>query len=762
MKKIAALLLLLLLAVWAEGADALILNTGPSQNPNVTAVNKGGTGLNTNPSNGQLLIGNTAQQGYNLATLTGGPGVTISNGPGSISISISGLATIATTGNAGDLVGLLSTSQLPSFTGGDVVSSGGTQVLTIQAGHVTNTMLAGGITAANLVGTDINHVGTLTAGATGSGFTIALGSSTISGALTGTNGGTGQTSISAAFASFFETAATTLGDLVYGGASGAPTRLAGNTTATKKFLRETGNGSNAAAPAWDTVVASDLPNAASDGTTKGVVTFNTTDFSCSSGVCDTIQAIASSSTPTFGGLTLNGTLAMGANNITMSGSLGATGTRLTKGWFTDLQVTNAIAGSVTGNAATATALANARTIGGTSFDGTANITVASATGGFAVTGGTLSASGLGTFATVDIGSTAAATTGSVLDISHATSSMILPTGTTAQRPTPTAGMLRYNSDTPGLEAYYSSTWNALGAGGGGGGTIGGGTGSTNNAILLASGTGGATIKGSLATIDTSGNINIPTGTNYEINGSQIAAANLSDGNSGTGNVVHVTSATLVTPTLGVASATSLAASGIGTFATVDIGSTAAVSTGTVLDMSHANTSMLLPTGTSGQRPTGIAGMCRYNSSTPAIECFYSSAWNTLGSGGGGGGASLSANNTWTAGQAVTPDTATSCGTQSAAGTMTPNFAISNSCDATFGAGNLTIANPTNVIAGQVYVIDLTQDATGGRTVTWGSEYKWGGATAPTLSTGGADVDEIVCRAKTTTFLVCAMVAVNAH
>lgn len=38
-------------------------------------------------------------------------------------------------------------------------------------------------------------------------------------------------------------------------------------------------------------------------------------------------------------------------DIFSTGSLGATGSRLVKGWFVDLQVTNAIAGSVTGNAA---------------------------------------------------------------------------------------------------------------------------------------------------------------------------------------------------------------------------------------------------------------------------------------------------------------------------------------------------------------------------------------------------------------------------
>ena len=61
------------------------------------------------------------------------------------------------------------------------------------------------------------------------------------------------------------------------------------------------------------------------------------------------------------------------NYTSASGDIGLTGTRITKGWFTDLEVTNAIAGSITGNAATATALETARDIGGVSFDGTASI-----------------------------------------------------------------------------------------------------------------------------------------------------------------------------------------------------------------------------------------------------------------------------------------------------------------------------------------------------------------------------------------------------
>ena len=61
-------------------------------------------------------------------------------------------------------------------------------------------------------------------------------------------------------------------------------------------------------------------------------------------------------------------------------------------------------GALTGNASTATALANARTIGGVSFDGTGNITVASATGGFTVSGGNLA---LGTNSLTLTGSIAA-------------------------------------------------------------------------------------------------------------------------------------------------------------------------------------------------------------------------------------------------------------------------------------------------------------------------------------------------------------------
>lgn len=85
-----------------------------------------------------------------------------------------------------------------------------------------------------------------------------------------------------------------------------------------------------------------------------------------------------------GGFTVSGgDLALGANNLTMTGSIGATGARVTKVWATDMTVTNAITGSITGLAGTATALATARAIYGNNFDGTAALAqvIASTYGG---------------------------------------------------------------------------------------------------------------------------------------------------------------------------------------------------------------------------------------------------------------------------------------------------------------------------------------------------------------------------------------------
>ena len=54
---------------------------------------------------------------------------------------------------------------------------------------------------------------------------------------------------------------------------------------------------------------------------------------------------------------------------------------------------------------------------------------------------------------------------SVLNLSGNTDAVGLPKGTQAQRPTPVAGMLRFNTETSGFEGYDGTEWGKIGGGG---------------------------------------------------------------------------------------------------------------------------------------------------------------------------------------------------------------------------------------------------------------------------------------------------------
>ena len=78
-------------------------------------------------------------------------------------------------------------------------------------------------------------------------------------------------------------------------------------------------------------------------------------------------------------------------------------------------------------------------------------------------------------------------------------------------------------------------------------------------------------------------------------------------------------------------------------------------------------------------------------------------------------------------------------------TVTPDLAVSNNFTLT-PAQNTTIANPTNITAGQSGSIFIVQDGTGSRTAAWGSYWDFAGGVAPTLTTtaaGGDRVDYVV-------------------
>lgn len=96
---------------------------------------------------------------------------------------------------------------------------------------------------------------------------------------------------------------------------------------------------------------------------------------------------------------------------------------------------------------------------------------------------------------------------------------------------------------------------------------------------------------------------------------------------------------------------------------------------------------------------------------------------------------LNAFNTWSKSQGVSQVSLTD--------------AVNIATDASLGnvftvtlAGPRTLDNPTNLIAGFTYIWNINQDATGGRTLAFGSLFKFPGGTLPTLSTGANAKDTL--------------------
>ena len=74
-------------------------------------------------------------------------------------------------------------------------------------------------------------------------------------------------------------------------------------------------------------------------------------------------------------------------------------------------------------------------------------------------------------------------------------------------------------------------------------------------------------------------------------------------------------------------------------------------------------------------------------------------------------------------------------------TIATDLALSNNFSVTL-AGNRTLGQPTNQVAGQSGSFFITQDGTGSRTLAYHADFKWAGGTAPTLSTAANSVDRI--------------------
>ncbi|MDA9041480.1 tail fiber domain-containing protein [Gammaproteobacteria bacterium] len=206
-------------------------------------------------------------------------------------------------------------------------------------------------------------------------------------------------------------------------------------------------------------------------TIHGVSFDGTANIDLSEVIADTVGAMVSSNTET------NITVAYQDDDNTLDFTIGTlnqdtTGNAATA---TALETARTIGGtSFDGTAniavnlsATATALATARTIGGVSFDGTANIVpttfnAATFSGDLNVDSGVLFAD----VSTNRVGINQASPDVS-LDVGSNTDAIHVPSGTTAERPaSPAAGYFRYNSTTGDFEGY-TDAWGAIAGGGGG-------------------------------------------------------------------------------------------------------------------------------------------------------------------------------------------------------------------------------------------------------------------------------------------------------
>jgi len=116
-----------------------------------------------------------------------------------------------------------------------------------------------------------------------------------------------------------------------------------------------------------------------------------------------------------------------------------------------------------------------------------------------------------------------------------------------------------------------------------------------------------------------------------------------------------------------------------------------------------------------------------------------------------GAATLTAAQTYTAGQRGEITTLTDAASISIDLAASNNFAV-------VLAGNRTLANPTNVVAGQSGSIFISQDGTGSRTLAYGSQYDFAGGTAPTLTTTASAVDRIDMIVRNSTSIHCVFTA----
>jgi hypothetical protein len=198
-----------------------------------------------------------------------------------------------------------------------------------------------------------------TGAATLTGVLIGNGTSAFTG-VAGTSGqilrrNTANTAYEFFTPDYLSNPMTSLGDMIYGNAGGAALRRSGNTTTTKMFLSQTGDGTSSAAPVWEAITAASLGVVP----TSRTITINGTTQDLSANRTFSVGTVTSVAVTVPTGLTVTGSpiTTTGTIAITFTAGYSIPTTASQSNW--DSAYTNRITSlTTTGNSGSATLISN--------------------------------------------------------------------------------------------------------------------------------------------------------------------------------------------------------------------------------------------------------------------------------------------------------------------------------------------------------------------------------------------------------------------